>query len=376
MIFSVLAEPISFIKKCKKTNIALQEVRESLLKKGYQKNEVDCLINQNRFWSFALLEIINIIIKFFVYKFKSNISDFSFNKEKSYVVCSNHYSHIDYLIIYSELSRSHISNYTPMAMASSHLNHGIFGLFFRNCNVAFINRNAKNNYRLIEDFLHLISLHKIPIILFPEGGWSSNGNLKSFKTGLLSLMSRNSNFEIIPVKLQSTRTIGDLKFAQIRKNKRWNTKESIYNILKTLPDIFRRKGYYYFSVGDSFAFQDSIRDTIKLIKISIENLAIYGSFEQECLSVYKKLHEGQAKNIIEKSKKLEKVFQWKKYSEEELYNIFYFSCNQYIYKAILDNHDLLSTYESLFIEENLDDIKLSDPFYTSIFSKIKESFYL
>jgi 1-acyl-sn-glycerol-3-phosphate acyltransferase len=333
----------------------MNSIRQSLQNKGHDIKEINSLVNKSGFINFIFLELVSLIIRKLVYRLESDFRIGRFNQNHSYVFVSNHFGHFDYLVLYSEICASEVSELNPLALASSHLNKGIFGFLFSRANVAFIHRNARNNFALIEDFLKLIGQYKMPVILFPEGTFGVSGNLKSFKKGILSIIMKQGSFWIVPTKLQTTRTFGDLNFATIRATQKWNTKESLINILKHISSILRFKGYMRVKLGQELAFEGKYANQVSCLKKAIESLAVYSSLEEEIYKIYFLLKSGYNKAEIEQKSmqhfsSIAKIFEWQKHDEKALAAIFYFSVNQFIYKALSVEERL--TYEKAFFEEN------------------------
>lgn len=375
-----LKNPWAFLLRCHGTNKALEAIRRSLLQKGHATKDIDLLVNRNGFFSFIFLELITLLMRSFVYKYESDFSRTNLPSDCSLVFVSNHYSHVDYLVLYSEICLAAPNQMNPMALASSHLNKGIFGFLFRRSNVAFVHRNKKNDFSLLEDFLAEISQHRIPLILFPEGTFSVNGNLKSFKKGILGMMVNLESFRIIPTKLQTTRTFGDLNYATIRRTHKWNTQESIVNILKHIRAVLAFKGIMRVRLGQIMDCKGPYDELVLKLKKSIESLAVYGALERDIYAIYLALKSGGQKAQIEslgfaEFSFIEKVFEWRRYDEKALESIFYFSVNHFIYEAL--SAEERTIYERAFhYESQSEDFAGLNPLLQRHFQEISASFRL
>src|SRR5262249_34897557 len=116
------------------------------------------------------------------------------------VYVSNHRSHIDYLVQPLVLDDNGIR--PPLIAAGINLFGGPLGLIQRHVTGAIpIRRNTKDPAYLITLKAYVAEvLKKQDLFFYPEGGRSYNGELKSFKTGLIhaALMADCPNLVIVP----------------------------------------------------------------------------------------------------------------------------------------------------------------------------------
>ncbi len=374
--FTTFQHPFRTWRKFRRTGALVQQIKQDLLQLGHSEKTVQNLLTSCSALRLLLLDIVVLIFRLFIYRFRSNLDSIPWDSNKSYLICMNHYSHQDSMLLLSELSRTDITPFFPVSFASTHLNKGLVGFIYRGSNVAFISRTEKNDSRLIRDLLRLLVKYKVTMILCPEGGWSCNGNLKRFKLGMLSMMPADADLEILPIKLQSSRTFGDLNFSRIRQTKTWNTSEGLTNIIQALPDLMKFKGFCYINCGPSLTLTENLSSSAEQIKKSIESLAVYSQFEQECLTVFRLLFSGKRKHDIPISQEFGEIFEWHRYTEKELQDILYFSCNQFIYRAIEEHKNLRLAYEDFIFRENMDLHETKDSFFDFQLRSMRDSFDL
>ncbi|MGE0704954.1 MAG: 1-acyl-sn-glycerol-3-phosphate acyltransferase [Vicinamibacterales bacterium] len=137
------------------------------------------------------------------------------------VYASNHKSHIDYLVEPLALDDNGIR--PPLIAAGSNLFGGPLGLIHRHVTGAIpIRRNTKDPAYLITLKAYVAEiLKKHDLFLYPEGGRSYSGELKSLKTGLIhaALTANHPDLVIVPVSIAYDLVLEDHVLARQRVKK-------------------------------------------------------------------------------------------------------------------------------------------------------------
>src|SRR6266513_3302259 len=145
------------------------------------------------------------------------------------VYASNHKSHTDYLVEPLVLDDNGIR--PPLMTAGINLYGGPLGLLHKHVTGAIpIRRNAKDPAYLITLKAYVAEiLKKHDLFFYPEGGRSYNGELKSFKTGLIhaALTADTSNIVVLPVAIAYDLVLEDHILARqgVKKTQRPFTRE-------------------------------------------------------------------------------------------------------------------------------------------------------
>lgn len=118
-------------------------------------------------------------------------------KNKSFVIVSNHQSLLDILII-----SAMFEDYPIRFILKESLKKGFIYVsnVIKTQNHATIDRNnPKQSIEAIKKLRAYTKEHNFPIILFPEGTRSRDGNLKAFKTAGLKTLLRNNPMPVVIV---------------------------------------------------------------------------------------------------------------------------------------------------------------------------------
>jgi len=138
------------------------------------------------------------------------------------VYASNHKSHIDYLVEPLAIDDSGVR--PPRIAAGSNLFGGPLGLIHKHVTGAIpIRRNTKDPAYLITLKAYISEILKTnDLFLYPEGGRSYSGELKTFKTGLLhaALTANDPNVVVVPVAIAYDLVLEDHVLARQRVKKR------------------------------------------------------------------------------------------------------------------------------------------------------------
>src|SRR6266513_138443 len=145
------------------------------------------------------------------------------------VYASNHKSHTDYLVEPLVLDDNGIR--PPLMTAGINLYGGPLGLLHRHVTGAIpIRRHMKDPAYLITLKAYVAEiLKKHDLFFYPEGGRSYNGELKSFKTGLIhaALTAHRSDIVVLPVAIAYDLVLEDHILARqgVKKTQRPFTRE-------------------------------------------------------------------------------------------------------------------------------------------------------
>jgi glycerol-3-phosphate O-acyltransferase len=180
--------------------------------------------------------------------------------EVIYVPC--HRSHIDYLLLSYAI---YYKGYAiPHIAAGINLNMPVLGRFLRKGGAFYLRRSFKGNtlYTMVfMKYLGLMMARGHSIEYFIEGGRSRTGRLLQPKTGMLSMTLRSylrdprRPIVFLPVyfgyeKLVEGRTyIGELSGKP-------KEKESLFGLLKTLPELRQHYGKVHVSFGEPIALAE------------------------------------------------------------------------------------------------------------------------
>lgn len=182
-------------------------------------------------------------------------------KEQPVVIVPLHRSHLDYILLGSELYRLGFN--PPLVAAGINLRFWPVGYMIRSVGGYFVKRNAR-------DRLHALILRRYVAYLikrghlqefFLEGGRSRSGKMMQPKLGLLSIIldafSRGIRREIlfVPVSITYENLIEDEVFAKENTGLS-KTKENLLSLLRAF-DIFRKKyGEVIINFGSPIALSE------------------------------------------------------------------------------------------------------------------------
>jgi glycerol-3-phosphate O-acyltransferase len=150
-------------------------------------------------------------------------------REHRVVYASNHKSHLDYLVEPVVLDDAGVR--PPLIAAGINLFGGPLGLIHRHITGAIpIRRNTKDPAYLITLKAYVAEiLKKHDLFLYPEGGRSYSGELKTAKTGLIhaALTADQPNLVIVPVGIAYDLVLEDRILAKqgVKKHQRPFTRE-------------------------------------------------------------------------------------------------------------------------------------------------------
>jgi len=116
---------------------------------------------------------------------------------------ANHTSHVDALILWASLPRQ-IRNLTRPVAAKDYWDGGPVRRYFASVfNACLIDRKSVSKRNSPVDMLIREMGDKHSLIIFPEGGRGTGGELGAFKSGLFYLGKRRPDLELVPVFLDN-----------------------------------------------------------------------------------------------------------------------------------------------------------------------------
>jgi glycerol-3-phosphate O-acyltransferase len=177
-----------------------------------------------------------------------------------YVPC--HRSHIDYLLLsYAIYYKGYA---VPHIAAGINLNMPIVGRFLRRGGAFFMRRSFKGNalYTMVfMKYLGLMMARGHAIEYFVEGGRSRTGRLLPPKTGMLSMTLRSylrdprRPVAFLPVYFGYERLVeGKTYIGELTGKPK--EKESVFGMIRTLPQLRKRFGKVHVSFGEAIRLDD------------------------------------------------------------------------------------------------------------------------
>ena len=165
------------------------------------------LFTRNRDWtSIAIRFVWGLILKFLftVYIRLEVVGDYKtlFQKYPKLLLISNHASHLDAVTIATSIRLSYWQHLYISAAKDYFFSNPLFTFFSKHCLGAIPidrNKNPGESIRLCLDLIR--NLHRIWLILFPEGTRSPSGEIQSFKRGA-SIFSIETQTPILFLYLQ------------------------------------------------------------------------------------------------------------------------------------------------------------------------------
>jgi glycerol-3-phosphate O-acyltransferase len=174
--------------------------------------------------------------------------------EVVYVPC--HRSHMDYLLMSYVVY--HKGYAVPHIAAGINLNMPVIGSFLRRGGAFFLRRSFSGNAlysAVFSKYLGLMMARGHSIEYFIEGGRSRTGRLMQPKTGMLAMTVRSYLREparpvvFVPVYFGYERLVEGRTYIN-ELSGRPKEKESIFMLLKTIPELRSRFGKVYVSFGE------------------------------------------------------------------------------------------------------------------------------
>ncbi len=183
--------------------------------------------------------------------------------ELVYVPC--HRSHMDYLLLSYII---YVKGFAiPHTAGGVNLNLPVIGRFLRKGGAFFLRRTFRGNAlypAVFMKYLGLMMARGHSLEYFIEGGRSRTGRLLKPKTGMLSMTVRSYLRDpkrpvvFLPVYFGYERLVeGDTYIDEL--SGRPKKKETVWGLLRTLPQLRRKFGKVHVSLGEPIALNDLLR---------------------------------------------------------------------------------------------------------------------
>ncbi len=124
------------------------------------------------------------------------------------VYFANHTSHLDIMVIWSSLP-DYVRRYVRPVAAKDYWTNGFFKPYIasRLFNAILLERqHVKAHQNPIDDMLREMG-DRYSIIIFPEGGRQSSGQIAEFKSGLYYMCKKRPELELIPIYIDNMNRI-------------------------------------------------------------------------------------------------------------------------------------------------------------------------
>lgn len=116
---------------------------------------------------------------------------------------ANHTSHLDALVVWASLP-GHVRQLTRPVAAKDYWDKGAVRRHLANSfNALLIDRKKIKVHNSPVDFLLREMGETHSIIVFPEGGRNTSGELQSFKSGIYHLSKKRPDIELVPVYIDN-----------------------------------------------------------------------------------------------------------------------------------------------------------------------------
>ena len=123
------------------------------------------------------------------------------------VYFANHTSHLDVLVVWASL-RAHVRRVTRPVAAKDYWEKGSIRRYLaKSFNALLIDRKEIKVHRSPVDLMIREAGDQFSLIVFPEGGRNTSGELGEFKSGLYYLSKKRPDFELVPVHIDNMNRI-------------------------------------------------------------------------------------------------------------------------------------------------------------------------
>ena len=123
------------------------------------------------------------------------------------VYFANHTSHLDVLVVWASLP-AHVRRVTRPVAAKDYWEKGSIRRYLaKSFNALLIDRKEIKVHRSPVDLMIREAGDQFSLIVFPEGGRNTSGELGEFKSGLYYLSKKRPDFELVPVHIDNMNRI-------------------------------------------------------------------------------------------------------------------------------------------------------------------------
>ena len=123
------------------------------------------------------------------------------------VYFANHTSHLDVLVVWASLPPN-VRRVTRPVAAKDYWEKGSVRRYLaRSFNALLIDRKEIKVHRSPVDLMIREAGDRFSLIVFPEGGRNTSGELGEFKSGLYYLSKKRPDFELVPVHIDNMNRI-------------------------------------------------------------------------------------------------------------------------------------------------------------------------
>ena len=123
------------------------------------------------------------------------------------VYFANHTSHLDVLVVWASLP-AHVRRVTRPVAAKDYWEKGSIRRYLaKSFNALLIDRKEIKVHRSPVDLMIREAGDQFSLIVFPEGGRNTSGELGDFKSGLYYLSKKRPDFELVPVHIDNMNRI-------------------------------------------------------------------------------------------------------------------------------------------------------------------------
>ncbi len=186
------------------------------------------------------------------------------------ILLPSHKSHIDYLVISSQLAEHGVS--PPLIAAGENLSFFPVGALLRRCGAFFIRRSFKGKKlyaALVDAYLRRVLVEGFNVEFFMEGGRSRTGKLLPPKLGLLSMVVdaglklSNVKLAFVPISVGYERIVEEGSYTRELSGGE-KQPETVGGLLKSSEVLRSRYGRIYIQFGRIFELEELVDEALQL----------------------------------------------------------------------------------------------------------------
>lgn len=186
------------------------------------------------------------------------------------ILLPSHKSHIDYLVISSQLAEHGVS--PPLIAAGDNLSFFPIGGLLRRCGAFFIRRSFKGKKlyaALVDAYLRRVLVEGFNVEFFMEGGRSRTGKLLPPKLGLLSMVVDaglklpSKQLAFVPISVGYERIIEESSYTRELSGAD-KQPESVGGLLRSSKVLRSRYGRIYIQFGRIFDLRELVDEALRL----------------------------------------------------------------------------------------------------------------